>query len=280
MTSVGKSDELLPAAVHRIDLDFAVTPRIRYGWGSPTHPQLTSIIEQGQERYIAALRAIVPLIPDLSTIASVQTDDHAPHWINNWFPAFDAAVLYGTLIKYRPRRYIEIGSGISTKFARRAINYHRLETKILSIDPLPRSSVDELCNEILRCSLEETTDTFWEGITNQDVIFFDGSHRAFQNSDVTVFFTEILPTLPTGTLVGIHDIFLPHDYPEDTLKQFYSEQYLLACWLLAGSRIRIELPVLYCSKVPVLHEILAPLWQHPNLNGANFSGGGFWFTCS
>ena len=74
-----------------------------------------------------ALRTIVPFIPDLTTIPSKQVDEYTPHWLNNWFPAFDAAVLYGTLIRQRPRRYIEIGSGISTKFARRAINYHGLE---------------------------------------------------------------------------------------------------------------------------------------------------------
>jgi hypothetical protein len=32
-----------------------------------------------------------------------------------------------------------------------------------------------------------------------------------QKSDATVFFTEILPKLSGGTMVGLHDIFLPHD---------------------------------------------------------------------
>ena len=63
-----------------------------------------------------------------------------------------------------------------------------------------------------------------------------------QKSDATVFFTEILPKLSGGTMVGLHDIFLPHDYPADWLGRYYSEQYLLASWLLGGTRLRIELP--------------------------------------
>ena len=43
--------------------------------------------------------------------------------------------------------------------------------------------------------------TTFAGVTAEDFILIDGSHRAFQSSDTTVFFTEILPALPPGTLV-------------------------------------------------------------------------------
>ena len=55
------------------------------------------------------------------------------------------------------------------------------------------------------------------------------------NSDATVFFLEILPRLPGGVLVGIHDVFLPYDYPRDYADRYYSEQYLLAAHLIAGN---------------------------------------------
>ena len=50
----------------------------------------------------------------------------------------------------RPRRFIEIGSGNSTKFARRAIRDHWLNTSIVSIDPFPRSEIDAICDEVVR----------------------------------------------------------------------------------------------------------------------------------
>ena len=35
-------------------------------------------------------------------------------------------------------------------------------------------------------------------------------------------------------LVGIHDVFLPDDYPWWLADRWYSEQYLLAAWLLGA----------------------------------------------
>jgi len=68
-----------------------------------------------------------------------------------------------------------------------------------------------------------------------DILFLDSSHRVFMNSDVTVFFLEILPRLKPGILVHVHDIFLPADYPPDWNQSLFAEQYLLAAMLLCGS---------------------------------------------
>jgi hypothetical protein len=68
------------------------------------------------------------------------------------------------------------------------------------------------------------------------ILFFDGSHRSFPGSDVTLFFLELLPALPPGVIVHIHDIFLPGDYPAAVASRYWSEQYLLATWLLGGGR--------------------------------------------
>jgi len=84
--------------------------------------------------------------------------------------------------------------------------------------------------------------------------------------------------MPAGIQIGIHDIFLPCDYPEAWLKRHYSEQYLLACWLLAGDKLQIELPVAYCSMQPDLRGLLRPLIEAPNLRGAVIDGGAFWIS--
>lgn len=64
------------------------------------------------------------------------------------------------------------------------------------------------------------------------MVFLDGSHRTFQNSDVTVFLLDVLPRLAPGITVGIHDIFLPRDYPEDWIPKYYSEQYMLGAYMV------------------------------------------------
>lgn len=270
--------EDLKEADRLIELDFAVTPKVRFGWDKPVHPRLAAIIGKGHDRYAETILSFLRFAPQLARIRSAAQTATEPHWINDWIPAFDAVSLYGYVTTRNPATYMEIGSGTSTKFIRRAIMDHGLRTRVLSIDPAPRSEIDPLCDTVIRSRLEDAPLAAFETLGPGDMLFFDGSHRAFQNSDVTTFFLDILPELRAGVLVGVHDIFLPHDYPPDWLKRFYSEQYLLACWLLAGDRLRIELPVLHCTKTPQLHSLLDPIWKSSNLKDANLSGGIFWFT--
>ena len=261
-----------------IELDYPVVPRARYGWQVPPHPGLRLLLSESEERYRDHIRSFLPFLDTMSKIPARTANHDEPHWANDWFPAFDAISLYSFLAIRQPRRFIEIGSGNSTKFARRAIRDHSLRTSIVSIDPFPRSEIDAICNEVVRLPLEQMPAQFFNDIGSDDVLFFDGSHRAFQNSDATIFFTEVIPNLVNGTMVGVHDIFLPHDYPPDWLKRYYSEQYLLASWLLGGTRLRIELPVFYCTQTPYLHSLLGGFWKLPSLNGVHHTGGIFWFT--
>jgi hypothetical protein len=269
--------ERMPDEIRAVQLDHPPNPRVRYGFKQPPHPALARILRQ-DGRYQCTLRHFLPLVPSLCAIRPTPDNATEPHWINDWFVGLDAVALYGFIATRRPRRYIEIGSGTSTKFARRAISDHSPRTTIISIDPNPRSEIDAICDEVIRLPLEDVAAEFFASLRADDILFFDGSHRAFQNSDVTVFFTEILPGLPRGMLVGVHDIFLPHDYPVEWHDRLYSEQYLLACWLLAGDRLRPELPVYHCAMTPALHSLLWPLWCHPHLAAAYHGGGAFWFT--
>ena len=262
-----------------VELDFPVKPRVRYGHGSPSEPLMRQKLEAGADHYATVIERLLPLLAPMLTISPEPVADASePNWINLAFPALDAMALYGMIADRRPRQFLEIGSGFSTKFARRAIRDHGLSTRIVSIDPEPRAEVDQICDEVLRVPLEDAPLTIFEQLTADDLVFFDGSHRAFQNSDVTVFFTEILPRLPRGIMVAIHDIFLPADYPPDWLDWYFSEQYLLTCWLLAGDRLKIEFPAAFVGETDALHARFAPFWSHPALAGANHKGGTFFCT--
>jgi hypothetical protein len=258
-----------------ISVDFPVQPRVRFGYNLSPHPQLLARLSERDDQYRATLGTFLLLLPNIVTIPSHPTDDPAEsNWINLAFPSLDAIALMGLLMPHRPRRFVEIGSGFFTKFARRAIRDHALPTRIVSIDPEPRAEIDAICDEVIRCPLEDVPSETFAGVTAEDFIFIDGSHRVFQGSDATVFFTEILPAVPAGTLVGVHDIFLPADYPQAWLDWYLSEQYLLACWLLGGDRLQIELPMYHIGLKPNLHGVLAPFWRHPSLEGANHEACG------
>jgi hypothetical protein len=199
-----------------------------------------------------------------SLLEQIQTDSKGsgldPFWNNAFFPPLDACVLMHFLIKHNPRQLVEIGSGNSTIFARYAIGAQNLRTKITSIDPEPRRGIDGLCDEVIRSRLEDLEPASFPKLAKGDILFFDGSHRVFTDSDVTVFFLEILPRVPAGVLVHVHDIFWPRDYPVEWGERYYSEQYMLAMLLLyAPERFPILFSSVYASIDPGLRAKAASL---------------------
>jgi predicted O-methyltransferase YrrM len=258
--------------------DYPYYPHRRPIEGAAGGRRLTARLQAEEDRYAATLRGIAQHVGSLLCIPRAQEDPSRPFWANVWFPPFDGASLYGLIAERSPRRYIEIGSGNSTRFARQAISDLNLPTRIVSIDPHPHTVIDTLCDEVVRSRMEEVPREFWEGIGPEDLLFVDDSHRSFPNSDVTVFFAEVMPALRPGTIWGMHDIFLPWDYPEEWRNRFYNEQYLLLAYLLGGAHgDEILLPVHWATSQPRLHGILAPLWAREDLFRDSGTGGGcFW----
>ena len=171
-------------------------------------------------------------------------------------------------------------------FARRAIRDHGLPTRIVSIDPHPRTEIEALCDQSIRSPMEDVDTHVFDQLGAGDILFIDNSHRSFQNSDVTAFFLEVLPRLRPGVIVHIHDIFLPVDYPPAWADRHYSEQYLLACWLLANpKRFELMLSNAFVSIDSELSGQVAPLWDAPRFAEAkaaairvmpDFKGQSFW----
>ena len=215
-----------------VDDYYPIDPKPR--WGSSGHSQLTTILERGFPQYSALLGSFHAHKQAFKEIPF--TSDKPPYWDNEWFQSFDAACLLGFLLTKRPKRYIEIGSGFSTAFA------HHGGASITSIDPEPRVAIGALCKHLIRAPLESCDLSIFDELESGDVLFFDGSHRVLQNSDVTVFFLDVLPRLKPGVLVHIHDIFLPADYPQSWTGKLYSEQYMLAAMLLSNPSFRVVLP--------------------------------------
>jgi predicted O-methyltransferase YrrM len=257
-----------------IELEYSMALAVRWTDKVP-HPQLMTIIGTGDARYAETIDAFMPLSQPLLEIERDPSKPMEPYWDNGWLSPMDAASLYGFLASRNPRRYVEIGSGNSTMFARRAIADHGLRTEIISIDPSPRVGIDAICDRVVRSRLERADLGIFDDLGRDDMIFCDNSHYSFQNSDVTVFFLEVLPRLKNGTLIGVHDIFLPYDYPPTWLPRFYNEQYLLACWLLASERLHIELPVCYVASTPGLKQRFSPVVPAPKFPGLESA---FWFT--
>ena len=245
------------------------------------HPGLERILASGQATYRTALETIAAYGDELAEIELKTQDSREPSWVNEWLPPLDAAAIYAFIRSRSPALYLEIGSGHSTRFAARARRDGRLDTRIVSIDPQPRAEVDELCDRLLRAPLEAADLSVFDELSDGDVVFFDGSHRTFMNSDATVFFLELLPRLAHGVLVGVHDVFLPYDYPHEFADRYYSEQYLLAAHLIAGNpAIEPVLPTFYATRRPELGAATDAVWADRRLAGIDGSGCAFWLAVS
>ncbi|MCX4395495.1 class I SAM-dependent methyltransferase [Streptomyces sp. NBC_00053] len=237
-----------------------------------------ALLEKSRERYAEQLTGFLEYADQLAGIPLNGVEKAATaYWGNTWLPPLDALSLYGFLASERPARYLEVGSGNSTKFARRAIQDLGLSTRITSIDPEPRAHIDHLCDEVVRLPLQEADLGVFAELEPGDILFIDGSHRLQMGSDVMVFFFELLPRLKPGVLIQVHDIMLPADYPESWRWRLYSEQYLLAALLTAApERFDVRLPNAFIHADPELRKILALLWRRLGVT-RHFHPGSFWW---
>lgn len=263
----------------KIILDYPVNPVPRYGYGRPPHSRLFEIINARRGVYQEILENFFPFREQLIKIPSYKPNSSyiGPYWNNVFIPGLDAISIYCFLALNNPKHYFEIGSGNSTKFARQAINDFNLSTKIISIDPWPRDEIDILCDQVIRKPVEEVDPVIFQQLQLGDILFVDNSHRSFMNSDATVVFLDILPYLQKEVLIGIHDIFLPYDYPDSWADRYYSEQYLLASYILAeGTRFQIELPNAFVGNDIYFNNLLNRFWGKFSQNEIEKGGGAFW----
>lgn len=258
--------------------NYAYTCEPRWGFGRPSHPALTTLVAAHRAEYAAQLDRFAALAPRLGAIAlDAPEDSPEPRWNNPWFTGFDAVALYGLLAAANPRLVVEVGSGNSTKFARRAVRDFDLRTRLVSIDPQPRAEVDALCDEVIRAPAETVDPGVFARLKPGDVLFVDSSHRSFENSDVTALFLEVLPALEPGVLVHVHDIYLPYDYPPQAEGLLYNEQYLLAALFLGGGKwLEPLFPAFYVSQDAQLASRSAPIWQAVGAQAFPTVSSSFW----
>jgi len=160
----------------------------------------------------------------------------APRFEQDWFPRLDAAIAYAIVRPYRPPRIVEVGSGHSTRFLARAAKDGGFASAITAIDPAPRADLAGLEDvRLVRRTLQEAGLDAFAQIRAGDVVFVDSSHVLMPGSDVDLVLNRVLPALPAGVLVHLHDIFLPDDYPESWRWRGYNEQLGVIPLLLGGS---------------------------------------------
>lgn len=219
--------------------------------------------------------------PQIMAYSKNEVNEKMPYLNNTFYGIVDAAVLFSIIDSYHPKKILEIGSGISTRFMRSILSKHNLDTKIICVDPFPRVNISAVVDEIIPKPLEDAIVEITSILDEGDILFLDGSHYVFQGNDTTLFFFKLLPEIPKGVIIHIHDIFLPYDYPELVSRQLWSEQYLLGCLLMGGFKgFRVLFPTYFlCKRNKTLKQNISKLINTesaPEYHGLR-EGYSFWF---
>jgi hypothetical protein len=174
-----------------------------------------------------------------------------------------------------------VGRGTSTWLAGAALDRNIAEGhpgEIVSIDPYFRGDNSTSCMRLVRSELQHIAPSEREALLRSDIFFVDSSHIAKWGSDVLQVFETWIPNVAPNTLVHIHDIFTPYDYPLYWIvkeKRFWNEQYLLESFMAYNSAFRIDCPMWYLYKAGSLKK-LAEQFGAPQL--AEGRGGAFWIS--
>jgi predicted O-methyltransferase YrrM len=166
-------------------------------------------------------------------------------WANPMFSHADAMAYYCMIRLLRPRRIVEIGSGISALIALEALERNGRGT-LTCIEPYPREflkrAVPRLDRLIVKKAQEMPLAFFNDELGNGDILFIDTTHTVKIGSDCIYLYLKILPYLKPKVMIHAHDIFLPRAFPQDwaLIEQLYwTEPYLLYALLLDNPKFRV-----------------------------------------
>ncbi|HUR21611.1 MAG TPA: class I SAM-dependent methyltransferase [Vicinamibacterales bacterium] len=165
------------------------------------------------------------------------------------FVLADALALAGMLRQVRPRHYLEVGSGYSSAVALDTNDSLDRSLSCTFIEPYPArlhallSDEDRRTHSILEQRIQDVDRRVFDRLQANDVLFIDSSHVVKLASDVVYLLTEIVPSLPSGVLVHIHDIRWPFEYWPEWLTEgrAWNETYLVKAMLQHSRRYEMLL---------------------------------------
>lgn len=197
-----------------------------------------------------------------------------------------ASALYTMIRKYKPKNFIEIGSGNSSKLIGDALALNKNESgeksNYVVIDPYPNDTVRGKIMEISHL-IDERVELVdlkeFDILKENDILFIDSSHTVKIGGDVNFLYLEVIPRLNPGVIVHIHDIPMPFEYAEayatnPSFRMFWTESYLLQAFLIYNSAFEVLLAMNYIHTDHM--DIFCQAFPHFDLENNWSNSGSFW----
>jgi len=157
----------------------------------------------------------------------------------------EAHFLHCLIRHFKPRKIIEVGSGVSTYFALNALEMNRhnegIDASMICVEPYPKPKLHALVAQqnvtAYEQQVQDVDTRLFEQLEEGDMLFVDSSHVTKVDSDVNFLYFGVLPTLRKGVIVHVHDIAFPYltcppDHPMFDQSLLWNEGALLRAFLM------------------------------------------------
>jgi predicted O-methyltransferase YrrM len=165
------------------------------------------------------------------------------------FPHLDALILYAMVRDLKPKRYLEVGCGLSTYYASLAVRKNAAEghtAAITCIEPYPFEALYTIEGiKVIKALVQDVPLDVFTALESGDILFIDSTHILRIDGDVPFLFLEVLPALQSGVAIHIHDIPFPYNTP-----------YPASFWVLLREATSNHWPV-YWNEPMLLQAFLA-----------------------
>ncbi|MBM1105306.1 class I SAM-dependent methyltransferase [Aurantibacter crassamenti] len=168
-----------------------------------------------------------------------KSDKYRYYYKNGTYSYTDAIVLHSMIRYYKPNQIIEIGSGFSSSVMLDTREQFAPEIDLTFIEPYPQllyslfKENDKKNCTIFDSGVQSVPLKEFKKLQANDILFIDSSHISKTGSDVNYELFEILPSLASGVIIHVHDMFYPFEYPKEWVYEGrnWNELYLIRAFL-------------------------------------------------
>jgi predicted O-methyltransferase YrrM len=190
---------------------------------------------------------------------------------------------HGMLRALKPRMVIEVGSGVSTYCALKALERNAQEGapgRVHAIEPHPSAflidAADRSRIRLTRSTVQTVDPGLFQELGGGDLLFIDSSHAVKPGGDLFYLYLEVLPSLKPGVVIHIHDIYFPYLYQRDLMRARFqwSETALLLALMTSNPHLAILvcLSQLHYDAPEALREVFPEYTQQAAIDGLTQPG--------
>jgi hypothetical protein len=136
-----------------------------------------------------------------------------------------------------------VGSGFSSAVTLDTRQAHLPELEVTFVEPYPAllesrlRPGDQEAVRILPQRVQDVGLAPFDALEPGDVLFIDSSHVVRVGSDAQFLYGEVLPRLPAGVVVHVHDIVWPFEYSREWTYEgrMWNEAYVLRALLVGAT---------------------------------------------